>query len=450
VRGRGLHLETTVVNKAIPGERTRTTSCYPVVVSDRSFAPMTPVAVAVPAPVVAPAVIATTFTVILSLGFCHLMNDMMQSLVPALYPILKGSYGLSFSQVGLITLAFQFTASMLQPVVGLYTDRHPQPYSLTAGIGLTMIGLLLMSRASTYLVILLAAMLIGMGSSIFHPEASRVARMAAGGRYGLAQSLFQVGGNIGSASGPLLAAFVVVPRGQSSIAWFSGLALIAIFVLLLVGGWYAGRIPARRGPRNPAAAEPRRQTLPRRKVIQAVVILVALLFSKNVYSASLGSYFTFYLIDKFHLPVQAAQFYLFAFLAGIVVGTLAGGAVGDRVGRIPVMWFSILGALPFALLLPHANLFWTGILAVVIAMIMASAFPAILVYAQELLPGRVGLAAGMFYGFSFGLGGLGAAALGKLADLTSITTIYRVCPFLLLLGLLTAFLPRRPGAPSIR
>ena len=399
--------------------------------------------------------IGTTFAVILSLSFCHLLNDLMQSLVPALYPILKSSYGLSFGQVGLITLAFQFTASMLQPVVGLYTDRHPRPYSLTVGIGLTLVGLLLMSRAWTYPAILLAATLIGMGSAIFHPEASRVARMAAGGRYGLAQSLFQVGGNIGSTSGPLLAAFVVVPHGQSSIAWFSAAALIAIFVLLQVGSWYAHRTPARPGPRTPAAAvvsatAPRKSTLPRRKVVQAVVILVALLFSKNVYSASLSSYYTFYLIDKFHLSIQTAQFYLVAFLVGIVAGTIAGGAVGDRVGRKPVMWFSILGALPFAVLLPYANLFWTGILAVLIAMIMASAFSAILVYAQELLPGRVGLAAGMFYGFSFGLGGLGAAALGKLADLTSITTVYRVCPFLLLLGLLTAFLPRRPGAPSMK
>src|SRR5882672_5207657 len=398
-------------------------------------------------------VVATTFTVILSLSFCHLLNDLMQSLVPALYPILKSSYGLSFSQVGLITLAFHFTASMLQPVVGLYTDRHPQPYSLTVGIGLTLVGLLLVSRAATYPAILIAATLIGMGSAIFHPEASRVARMAAGGRYGLAQSLFQVGGNIGSTSGPLLAAFVVVPHGQSSIAWFSGAALIAIFVLLQVGSWYARqRTLSRSGPRTPEAAvvsatAPRKSERPRRKVIQAVAILVALLFSKNVYSASLSSYYTFYLIDKFHLSIQTAQFYLVAFLVGIVVGTIAGGAVGDRVGRKPVMWFSILGALPFAVLLPYANLFWTGILAVLIAMIMASAFSAILVYAQELLPGRVGLAAGMFYGFSFGLGGLGAAALGKLADLTSITTVYRVCPFLLLLGLLVAFLPRRPGVP---
>jgi FSR family fosmidomycin resistance protein-like MFS transporter len=394
------------------------------------------------------AVLVTNFSVILSLSFCHLLNDTMQSLVPALYPILKASYGLSFTQVGLITLAFQFTASMLQPAVGMYTDRRPQPYSLTVGISITLVGLLLMSRASSYPVILLAAMLIGMGSSIFHPEASRVARMAAGGRYGLAQSLFQVGGNVGSASGPLLAAFVVVPHGQSSIGWFSVLALVAIVVLIQVGGWYArNRAPARPAARSARLADPARAAaLPRRKVVLAVAILVALLFSKNVYSASLGSYYTFYLIDKFHLPVQTAQFYLFAFLAGIVAGTIAGGSVGDRIGRIPVMWFSILGAFPFALMLPHANLFWTGILAVVVAFIMASAFSAILVYAQELLPGRVGLAAGMFYGFSFGLGGLGAAALGRVADYTSIATVYRVCPFLLLLGLLVAFLPRQPGA----
>ena len=424
--------------------------------SDRSVASgVAPAAAPVASLAATPALSATTFSVILSLSFCHLLNDLMQSLVPALYPILKTSYGLSFSQVGLITLAFQCTASMLQPLVGLYTDRRPQPYSLTAGISLTLIGLLLMSRASTYPAILVAATLIGMGSAIFHPEASRVARMAAGGRYGLAQSLFQVGGNIGSASGPLLAAFVVVPHGQASIAWFSASALIAIFILLQVGSWYAHRTPARPVPRTSAVAvvpatAPRKSELPRRKVIQAVAILVALLFSKNVYSASLSSYYTFYLIERFHLSIQTAQLYLVAFLVGIVVGTIAGGAVGDRVGRKPVMWFSILGALPFALLLPYANLLWTGVLAVLIAMIMASAFSAILVYAQELLPGRVGLAAGMFYGFSFGLGGLGAAALGKLADLTSITTVYRVCPFLLLLGLLTAFLPRRPGAPSLK
>jgi FSR family fosmidomycin resistance protein-like MFS transporter len=286
-----------------------------------------------------------------------------------------------------------------------------------------------------------------MGSSVFHPEASRVARMASGGRYGLAQSLFQVGGNMGSAAGPLLAAFIVVPHGQHSIVWFSAAALVAMFVLFQVGGWYARRQAERKPVARKAAAATAAPALPRRRVAVAVAILVALLFSKNVYSASLGSYFTLYLMSRFGIDVATAQLYLFAFLVGIVGGTIAGGAVGDRVGRIPVMWFSILGALPFALMLPHANLFWTGVLAVAVAMIMASAFSAILVYAQELLPGRVGLVAGMFFGFSFGLGGLGAAALGELADRTSIETVYKVTPFLLLLGILTAFLPRQPGEP---
>ena len=395
----------------------------------------------------------TTFAVILSLSFCHLLNDMMQSLVPALYPILKDSYDLSFGQIGLITLAFQCTASMLQPVVGMYTDKHPQPYSLMVGMGFTLVGLLLMSQANTYPLILLAAALIGMGSSVFHPEASRVARMAAGGRYGLAQSLFQVGGNMGSAAGPLLAAFIVVPAGQRSIVWFSAAAFIAMAVLFQVGGWYSRRRAESKGAASKptakaSAAGPTISRLSRRRVVGAVLVLVALLFSKNVYSASLGSYFTFYLIEKFGVEVQTAQLYLFAFLVGIVMGTIAGGIVGDKVGRIPVMWFSIVGALPFALMLPHASLFWTGVLAVLVAAIMASAFSAILVYAQELLPGRVGLVAGMFFGFSFGLGGLGAAALGQLADLTSIDTVYKVTPFLLLLGLLTAFLPRHPGRPA--
>jgi MFS transporter, FSR family, fosmidomycin resistance protein len=390
----------------------------------------------------------TTFSIILSLSFCHLLNDLMQSLVPALYPILKASYGLSFGQIGAITLTVQCTASILQPVVGFYTDRRPQPYSLTVGIGFTLVGLVAMSRAASYPAILVAAALIGMGSSVFHPEASRVARMAAGGRYGLAQSLFQVGGNVGSASGPLLAAFVVVPRGQSSIAWFALAALVAMVVLVQVAGWYTRHLGPRRPASTPARtamATPREGALPRRRVATAVVVLVALLFSKNVYSASLSSYYTLYLIDRFHVPVQTAQLYLFAFLVGIVAGTIAGGAVGDRVGRIPVIWFSILGALPFALILPYANLFWTGVLAVLIAIIMASSFSAILVYAQELLPGRVGLTAGIFYGLAFGLAGLGAAALGRLADVTSISTVYRLTPFLLSLGLLTALLPQRPG-----
>ena len=408
---------------------------------------------AAPAPsppaAVSAAATGTTFAVILSLSFCHLLNDMMQSLVPALYPILKDSYALSFGQIGLITLAFQCTASMLQPVVGLYTDRKPQPYSLMVGMGFTLIGLLLMSQASSYPLILLAAALIGMGSSVFHPEASRVARMAAGGRYGLAQSLFQVGGNMGSAAGPLLAAFIVVPYGQRSIVWFSAAALIAMAVLFQIGGWYGRRRTASNAPvrAKGSVVDAAISTLSRRRVGVAVAVLVALLFSKNVYSASLGSYFTFYLIGKFGVEIETAQLYLFAFLVGIVAGTIGGGIVGDKVGRIPVMWFSIVGALPFALMLPYANLFWTGVLAVMVAAIMASAFSAILVYAQELLPGRVGLVAGMFFGFSFGLGGLGAAALGQLADLTSIETVYKVTPFLLLLGLLTAFLPRQPSKP---
>ena len=389
----------------------------------------------------------TTFSIIVSLSFCHLLNDLMQSLVPALYPILKSSSGLSFAQIGAITLTTQCTASILQPVVGFYTDRHPQPYSLTIGIGFTLVGLVAMSRAASYPAILLAAALIGMGSAVFHPEASRVARMAAGGRYGLAQSLFQVGGNVGSASGPLLAAFVVVPRGQSSIGWFALAALLAMVVLLQVAGWY-GRHPADRPapkPARTATAAAARPSRSRRRVAMAMSVLVVLLFSKNVYSASLSSYFTLYLMERFHLPVQTAQLYLFAFLVGVVAGTIAGGAVGDRVGRIPVIWFSILGALPFALILPYANLFWTGVLAVLIAIIMASSFSAILVYAQDLLPGRVGLTAGVFYGLAFGLAGLGAAALGRLADLTSISTVYRLTPFLLSLGLLTALLPRQPG-----
>jgi FSR family fosmidomycin resistance protein-like MFS transporter len=389
----------------------------------------------------------TTFAVILSLSFCHLLNDMMQSLVPALYPILKENYALSFGQVGLITLAFQCTASMLQPLVGLYTDKKPQPYSLMVGMGFTLVGLLLMSRADSYPMILFAAALIGMGSSVFHPEASRVARMASGGRYGLAQSLFQVGGNMGSAAGPLLAAFIVVPHGQHSIVWFSAAALVAMFVLFQVGGWYARRQAERKPAARKAATATAAPALSKRRVAFAVAILVALLFSKNVYSASLGSYFTLYLMSRFGIDVATAQLYLFAFLVGIVGGTILGGAVGARVGRIPVMWVSILGALPFALMLPYANLFWTGVLAVLVAMIMASAFSAILVYAQELMPGRVGLVAGMFFGFSFGLGGLGAAALGELADWTSIETVYKVTPFLLLLGILTAFLPRQPGEP---
>jgi MFS transporter, FSR family, fosmidomycin resistance protein len=382
----------------------------------------------------------TTFAILISLSTCHLLNDMNQSLVPAIYPILKQSYGLDFGQIGLITLAFQLTASMLQPVVGLVTDRRPQPFSLPVAMGCSLVGLLLLAVAHTYGMILFAAALVGMGSSVFHPEASRVARMASGGRYGFAQSLFQVGGSSGSAIGPLLAAFVVVPHGQRSIAWFSVAALLAILLLSTVSLWYARHpsIAARRGRRQaPAVAG----GFPRRTVVTGIVVLVVLLFSKNVYTASLSSYYTFYLIHKFHLSVADAQVLLFVFLGAVAAGTFVGGPIGDRIGRRPVIWFSILGAAPFALLMPYATLFWTAVLTVAIGLILASAFSAILVYAQELLPGRVGMVAGMFFGFSFGLGGLGAAALGRIADASSIETVYRVCSFLPLIGLLAAFLP---------
>jgi MFS transporter, FSR family, fosmidomycin resistance protein len=383
----------------------------------------------------------TTFTILVSLSLCHFLNDMNQSLVPAIYPILKDSYRLDFGQIGLITLAFQLTASLLQPVVGMVTDKRPTPFSLPVAMGCSLLGLLLLSVANSYHLILLAAAMVGLGSSVFHPESSRVARMASGGRYGFAQSLFQLGGSSGSAIGPLLAAFVVVPRGQTSIAWFSAAALLAIFLLTSVSLWYSRHpaMAARRGRRTPAVipASP----LPRGKVIGAITVILILLFSKNVYTSSLSSYYTFYLIQKFHLSIQNAQYMLFAFLGAVAAGTFAGGPIGDRVGRKPVIWFSILGAFPFALMLPYADLMWTGILSVVIGLILASAFSAIIVYAQELLPGRIGLVAGMMFGFSFGLGGLGAAALGRIADVTGIETVYRVCSFLPLIGLLTALLP---------
>jgi MFS transporter, FSR family, fosmidomycin resistance protein len=378
--------------------------------------------------------------ILVSLSVCHLLNDMNQSLVPAMYPILKDTYHRDFGQIGLITLAFQLTASMLQPVVGLVTDRRPQPYSLPIGMGSSLIGLLLLAVANSYFTILCAAALVGLGSSVFHPESSRVARMASGGRHGFAQSLFQVGGSTGSAIGPLLAAFIVVPRGQGSIAWFSAAALLAIFLLTNVSLWYSRNMK----PRSAGGVSARGTAytvLSRKKVLGAIAILIALLFSKNVYTSSLSSYYTFYLIQKFGLSVQSAQIHLFVFLGAVAAGTFAGGPIGDRFGRKPVIWFSILGAFPFALMLPYASLFWTGVLSVAIGLILASAFAAIIVYAQELVPGRVGLMAGMFFGFSFGLGGLGAAVLGQVADWTSIDTVYRLCSFLPLIGLLTAFLP---------
>jgi len=376
--------------------------------------------------------------VLISLGFCHLLNDLMQSLIPALYPMLKQQLHLDFAQVGLITLAFQLTASLLQPTIGIYTDRRPMPYSLAIGMGATLLGLVLLSMATEYAHVLLAAALVGTGSAVFHPEASRVARMASGGRYGVAQSVFQVGGNLGGAIGPLLAAFIVLPRGQGAIAWFSLVALLAMVVLARVGMWYAAHL---RPTGAAKIAGPASRGIPRTRVLFFVFLLMLLVFSKNVYTSSLTSFFTFYLIERFHLSVQAAQVQLFVFMAAIAVGTLVGGPVSDRIGRRPMIWISILGALPFTLLLPYASLLWTGVLTIVIGLLMASAFPAILVYAHELLPGRVGLVSGMFFGFAFGLGGLGAAAMGRIADASSIAFVYQLCSYLPAIGLVVWLLP---------
>ncbi|KMO27435.1 Fosmidomycin resistance protein [Methylobacterium variabile] len=374
------------------------------------------------------------------LSLSHLLNDMIQSLLPAIYPLLKQAYSLDFGQIGLLTLAFQLTASLLQPVVGLFTDRRPMPFSLATGMLLSLCGLLLLASAGSYGLLVLAACLVGLGSAIFHPEASRVARLASGGRYGLAQSVFQVGGNAGSAMGPLLAAFIVVPLGQGSVALFAVAALAGFVVLSLVGRWYRDRLASgvARGRKGGAGG----RALPRSKVVATIAVLLVLIFSKYFYMASLSSYFTFYLIHRFGVSVQQSQLYLFVFLGAVAAGTVAGGPIGDRFGRKVVIWGSILGVLPFTLALPHANLFWTVVLTVPIGMILASAMPAILVYAQELLPGRVGLVGGLFFGFAFGMGGLGAAVLGELADHTSIEFVYGVCAFLPAVGLLAAFLPR--------
>jgi FSR family fosmidomycin resistance protein-like MFS transporter len=374
--------------------------------------------------------------ILAALSISHLLNDTMQSLLPAVYPILKERYALNFTQVGLITFVFQITASLLQPIVGFATDRHPRPYSLATGMVFTLTGLLLLSVAGSFSAILLAAALVGVGSSVFHPEASRVARLASGGRHGFAQSLFQVGGNAGSALGPLVAAFIVVPWGQSSIALCSLAAILAMVVLAAVGRWYAAHLltaspHAHKGRIGPSGL----------RVGVALSILLLLVFSKYFYLVSLSSYFTFYLIDRFGVSVPTAQLSLFVFLGSVAVGTFAGGPVGDRIGFKAVIWVSILGVLPFTLALPYANYFWTVALTIPIGLILASAFSAIIVYAQELLPSRVGTVAGLFFGFAFGMGGLGAAVLGALADRTSITFVYQVCSYLPLAGLLTGFLP---------
>lgn len=379
----------------------------------------------------------TAFGILGAISFSHLLNDMIQSLILAIYPLLQSEFSLSFMQIGLITLTFQLTSSLFQPLVGHYTDKHPMPWSLPIGMCFTLSGLILLALAGNFNSVLVAAALVGTGSSIFHPESSRVARMASGGRHGLAQSIFQVGGNFGSSLGPLLAALVIAPYGQGNVAWFGLAALLAIVVLLQVSRWYAvqHRIAKNRPPVEVI------RPLPRNKVILAISILLLLIFSKYFYMASISSYYTFYLIDKFGLSIQNAQIHLFVFLFAVAAGTMIGGPVGDRIGRKYVIWVSILGVAPFTLLLPYASIYWTGVLTIIIGFILASAFSAILVYAQELLPGRIGMVSGLFFGFAFGMGGLGAAVLGIVADHTSIELVYKICAFLPLLGIVTIFLP---------
>jgi FSR family fosmidomycin resistance protein-like MFS transporter len=386
----------------------------------------------------------TVLEILVVISFCHLLNDMISSLLPAIYPLLKESYHLNFFEVGVITLTYQCTASLLQPLVGLHTDRRPMPYSLPAGMGFTVIGLIILAVARSFSTILFAAALVGTGASVFHPESSRVARLASGGQHGLAQSLFQLGGNAGLALGPLLAAVIVLPRGQSSVAWFSLAALLAIVLLSWVSRWTKRHMSNLRASLQ---SHKEQQAVSGKRVVRSIAVLLALLFSKFFYLASITSYYTFYLIGKFHISVRGAQLHLFVFLGAVALGTIAGGPIGDRIGRKRVIWCSILGVLPFTLALPYANLFWTEILSVLIGLILASAFPAIVVYGQELVPGRVGMVSGLFFGFAFGMAGLGAAVLGELADLTSIRFVYLVCSVLPAVGLLAAFLPNLERLP---
>jgi FSR family fosmidomycin resistance protein-like MFS transporter len=381
------------------------------------------------------------FPILLALSFSHLLNDTLQSLIPSIYPMVKDSFHLSFSQIGLITLTFQLSASVFQPLVGLYTDKKPQPYALAIGMCFTMLGLISLSMAPSFEIILLSVGLIGVGSAVFHPEASRIARMASGGRHGMAQSLFQVGGNAGSSLGPLLAALIILPFGRFQIIWFSLVALIAIIILSKVGGWYKKNMHLNRKKSGAATGNELALNLPKSKVVISIGILLLLIFSKYIYMASLTNYYTFYLIQKFGLSVQSSQIHLFVFLFSVAAGTFIGGPVGDKIGRKYVIWISILGVAPFALLLPYCNLFWTGALTVIIGLVLSSAFSAILVYAQELIPGKVGMVAGLFFGFAFGIAGIGSALLGRLADSTSIEYVFMVCSFLPLIGLLTGFLP---------
>lgn len=381
----------------------------------------------------------TAFAILFTISFGHLLNDLLQAVIPAVYPLLKTNYSLTFTQIGLITFVFQFTASLLQPVVGMYTDKHPKPYSLSIGMLFTLTGLLLLSFAGSFTTILISVALIGTGSSIFHPESSRVAYLASGGKKGLAQSIFQLGGNTGSAIGPLLAALIVMPHGQVHISWFSIIALLGIYILFRVGNWYKEHL--REKIKNNVVVNTFYPGLTRKKVLMSLGLLLVLIFSKYFYMAGMTSYFTFYLIEKFNVTAQQSQVYLFIFLASVAAGTLIGGPIGDKFGRKYVIWFSILGAAPFTLLLPHANLFWTSVLSVIIGIIISSAFSAILVYATELVPGKVGLIAGLFFGLAFGMGGIGSALLGKLADAKGVIYVFKICAFLPLLGIVTAFLP---------
>jgi len=379
------------------------------------------------------------FRILGAISFSHLLNDMIQSLIVAIYPLLKGEFQLNFVQIGAITLTYQICASVLQPIVGVYTDKHPRPHSLSVGMGFTLTGVLTLSLAQNYASVLAAAALVGAGSAIFHPESSRIARLASGGRHGMAQSIFQVGGSAGSAIGPLLAAWIIIPHGQRSLAWFALAAILAIAVLWNVSAWYKSQHLERSTQRK--AAAPASSPVSSRRVALSVIILLVLIFSKYFYLASISSYYSFYLIEKFHLPVQSAQLYLFVFLFAVALGGLIGGPVGDRVGRKRVIWFSILGVAPFTMALPYVDLWWTGILSFVIGLILASAFSAILVFAQELMPGKIGAVSGLFFGLAFGMGGIGAAVLGAVADRHGIEFVYRICAFLPLLGVTATLLP---------
>jgi len=387
----------------------------------------------------------TIFSILFTISFTHLLNDMLQAVIPAVYPVMKAKFHLTFTQIGLITFTYQLTASILQPFVGFYTDKRPRPYSLAVAMGFTLLGLVAVSLASSFINILLAVSLIGVGSSIFHPESSRVAHLASGGKKGLAQSIFQLGGNAGSAIGPLLAAIIVVPYGQFYIIWFSLAAILGILILSRVAKWYQEQLAIKALNKN-IVKEEIQHHLSKNRVVLSLGILLVLIFSKYFYMASMTSYYTFYLMDKFNVSVQQSQIYLFAFLGAVAAGTLIGGPLGDRFGRKYIIWISILGAAPFTLLLPYVSLFWTGALSVVIGLIISSAFSAILVYATELVPGKVGMIAGLFFGFAFGMGGLGSAILGKLADQTSIEYVFKICAFLPLIGIFTGFLPNIEGS----